>query len=321
MFAFPRAIVVKGFEHELFVPYTKLFSSKDKGLVVQALAKSISPTHVTLDRSVTDIAPSMTNEIPYDYLIYAAGASHPEPTSLCDLDTKEEGVSKLRYYQDLIEKSTKVLVCGGGAAGLETASEIKEHYPDKEVTLVHSRERYMLTYNYGLHKKAYKIVKDYGVKQILGERVIIPKGGFEHDGLMCTGLTPNSSVLSTLSPSSIDPTTSYVLVHPTLQIHDTAFPNVFAGGDVTSTTDIKTAHSAWYHGFTCIENIVRLIKGDKDLKSRPKSLPQIFLYLGCSLGMDVHVGNVVGEEALFENVGAERAWVWLQTPIAEAKKV
>ncbi|KAI8847128.1 hypothetical protein BC829DRAFT_397259, partial [Chytridium lagenaria] len=171
MFAFPRAIVLKGFEHELFVPYTNLFDSKDQGLFFQALATSISPTHITLDH-------------PYDYLIYAAGASHPEPTSLCDANTKTEGIDRLKYYQDTIAKATSVLVCGGGAAGLETASEIKEHYPDKEVTLVHSRERYMMPFNYGLHQKSYDILEKLGVNQVLGERVVVPEGGFVHDGVM-----------------------------------------------------------------------------------------------------------------------------------------
>ncbi|KAJ3212446.1 hypothetical protein HDU67_003840 [Dinochytrium kinnereticum] len=368
MFAFPRAIVMSGFEHELFVPYDNLFSSKDKGLVITALATSISPTHVTLDRSVDasdllgDVDGGKTNQVPYEYLIYAAGASHPEPTSLSETNGREEAIGRLKFYQDKIRAATKVLVCGGGAAGIETACEIKETYPEKEVTLVHSRERYMLTYRHQLHQRAFEILKGYGVKQVLGERVVIPEGGFKHDGemivvkttagreiecdlqLMCTGLTPNSTLLSTISPTSIDPKTHQVLVKPTMQLQDPNHPNIFAGGDVTQTNDVKTAHSAWNHGWTCMGNIVALIKhrervggrpavvvgeGEVRLEERPRSVPQILLYLGLHqgagqsalFGWTFTVGTWWVKRFFTRNVGAERAWVWLGTPIAEAGKV
>ncbi|KAJ3104858.1 hypothetical protein HDU96_008783 [Phlyctochytrium bullatum] len=352
MFAFPRAIVMTGFEHELFVPYKNLFASKSKGLVVNALATEISSTHVTLDRSVdaTDLLgyEGETNQIPYDYLIYAAGASHPEPTSLSEIDGKAEAISRLRWYQDKIRTATKILVCGGGAAGIETACEIKETYPDKEVILVHSRERYMHLYRPALHQKAYDILKGYGVTQILGERVKIPEGGFDHSGkmitvsttsgreiecdlqLLCTGLTPNSQVLETLSPKSVN-TQKYVSVKPTMQIADERYPNVFAAGDVTDTEDVKTAHSAWFHGWTSMNNIVNLIKhqgaSTPKLESRPRNVPQIILYLGLHqgaaqmalFGWTFTLGTWWIQRFFTKNVGAERAWVWLNTPIAEAE--
>ncbi|KAI8847127.1 hypothetical protein BC829DRAFT_397257 [Chytridium lagenaria] len=116
---------------------------------------------------------------------------------------------------------------------------------------------------------------------------------------MCTGLTPNSSVLATLSPASVDPKTSYVLVQPTLQIQDAAYPNIFAGGDVTSTDD----------------NIVRLIKGDEKLKSRPHHVPTILLYLGLKNGATQ--GNI----GKWTFTLGTMAWRWLRTPISEAAKV
>ncbi|KAF9996440.1 hypothetical protein BGZ65_007969, partial [Modicella reniformis] len=173
MFAFPRATVISGWENELFIPYTKVFDSPEKGQVIQALATNVTKTHVELDRSIEGFGTS----IEYEYLIYATGARHPEPGNLNDHDTKLSAVQRLKDMQDKIQKSSKVLLIGGGAVGLELAVEIREHFPEKEVTLVHSRDRYMLSYKYGLHEKAVEVLTKFGVHQIMSDRVIVPENG------------------------------------------------------------------------------------------------------------------------------------------------
>ena len=67
--------------------------------------------------------------------------------------------------------------------GIELAAEIKEHYPHKNVTIVHSRERYLGSYKIGMHDSCYKLLEKLGVVQILGDRVEIPEGGFLRDGV------------------------------------------------------------------------------------------------------------------------------------------
>ncbi|KAG0222331.1 hypothetical protein BGW42_006680, partial [Actinomortierella wolfii] len=170
MFAFPRATVISGWENELFIPYTKMFDSPEQGVVVHAKALSLTKTHVQLDREV----PGFGNQIEYEYLIYATGARHPEPGNLNDCDTKEGAIARLKEYQEKIKKSTKVLIVGGGAVGMELATEIREHFPEKEVTL-----------------KCAKAMDKFGVKQILGDRVIIPEGGFKDDFKMIKVKTKN----------------------------------------------------------------------------------------------------------------------------------
>lgn len=61
---------------------------------------------------------------------------------------------------------------------LELAAEIKEHYPEKEVTLLHSRHRYLPRYKVSMDVMIYNILKKSGVKQVMGDRVILPPGGF-----------------------------------------------------------------------------------------------------------------------------------------------
>jgi hypothetical protein len=61
---------------------------------------------------------------------------------------------------------------------IELAAEIKEHYPEKPVTLLHSRNRYLPRYKVSMDIMIYNILKKTGVKQVLGDRVILPPGGF-----------------------------------------------------------------------------------------------------------------------------------------------
>lgn len=188
MFAFPRACVIQGWENELFVPYTKAFEdAPNKGQVIQALATNITKTHVELDRVVEGFG----NKVEYEYLIYGTGARHPEPANLNDHDTKESALKRLKENQEKIKKATKVLLIGGGAVGLELAVEIREHFPEKEVTLVHSREQYMLSYKYSMHKEIVKILNKFEVRQITGDRAIIPEGGFVDDFKMIKVATKN----------------------------------------------------------------------------------------------------------------------------------
>ncbi|KAF9896481.1 hypothetical protein BX616_007376, partial [Lobosporangium transversale] len=187
MFAFPRACVISGWENELFVPYTKFFESPEQGQVIQAVATGISKTHVELDRAIEGFG---TN-IEYDYLIYATGARHPEPGNLNDHDTKKGAIQRIKDMQAKIQKATKILLIGGGAVGLELAVEIREHYPEKEVTLVHSRDRYMPSYKLKMHEKTVEILDQFGVTRIMSDRAIIPEGGFKDDFQMIKVVTKN----------------------------------------------------------------------------------------------------------------------------------
>lgn len=56
---------------------------------------------------------------------------------------------------------------------------------------------------------------------------------------MCTGMTPQSDLLSKLSPESINPKNRLVKTKPSLQIVDDAFPNIFSAGDVADLEDVK----------------------------------------------------------------------------------
>lgn len=344
MFAFPRACVIQGWENELFVPYTKAFAdAPDKGQVIQALATNITKTHVELDRAVEGFG----NKVEYEYLIYGTGARHPEPANLNDHDTKESALKRLKENQEKIKKATKVLLIGGGAVGLELAVEIREHFPEKEVILVHSREQYMLSYKYSMHQEIVKLLTKFGVRQITGDRAIIPEGGFVDDfkmikvttkngqevecdlQILCTGMTPQSDLLAKLSPSSINPTNRLVKTKPTLQITDDEFPNIYTAGDVADLEDIKTGGAAWGQADLCMRNICKMIANPKiqakDLGTHTPMAPQIMLYFGLAKGIAqlkifrlfVITADFILKRFFSYNIMASRAWTWLGTPLSK----
>ncbi|KAF8982592.1 Apoptosis-inducing factor 2 [Entomortierella lignicola] len=344
MFAFPRACVISGWENELFVPYTKVFASPEKGEVIQALATNITKTHVELDRTVEGFGTS----VEYEYLIYATGARHPEPGNFNDHDTKAEAIQRIKETQEKIQKATKILLIGGGAVGLELAAEIREHYPEKEVTLVHSRERYMPLYKSGMHDKTFGILKEFGVRQILGDRANIPEGGFVDDfkmikvttkggkeiecdlQILCTGMTPQSDLLAKLSPSSINPSNRLVKTKPTLQIDDDNFPNIYTAGDVADLVDVKTGGAAWMESALCMRNICKMINKPgiqpKELETHTPIEPQIMLYLGVAQGIAqfkffgiflLTSWSFLVKRFFSYNIGASRAWDWLGTPLSK----
>ncbi|KAF9150940.1 hypothetical protein BG015_007244 [Linnemannia schmuckeri] len=343
MFAFPRACVIEGWENELFVPYTNLYDSPEKGQVIQALATNITKTHVEIDRPIEGFGTS----IEYEYLIYATGARHPEPGNLNDHDTKTGAVQRLKEVQAKIRKATKILLIGGGAVGLELAAEIREHFPEKEVTLVHSRDRYMPSYKTSMHAKTVAILAEFGVREIRGDRVIVPEGGFKDDfkmikvatrdgkeiesdlQIMCTGMTPQSDLLSKLSPQSINPKNRLVKTKPSLQIVDDAFPNIFTAGDVADLEDIKTGGAAWRQGITCMKNIINMISNPEtpsaSLTQHSPMPPQIMLYYGVARGlaqlkiffMFCTSWNFILKRFFSYNIHASRSWSWLGTPLSK----
>lgn len=62
------------------------------------------------------------------------------------------------------------------------STDIKELYPSKDVTLVHSRTQIMNNFHKDLHNAIEKRAKTLGINLVLGHRVVIPQEGFPNDG-------------------------------------------------------------------------------------------------------------------------------------------
>jgi NADH dehydrogenase FAD-containing subunit len=160
---FPRVSVVENHEHKAFVPYGPGLAGLPEGslLFKRGVANSMDEKSVTLQDGAT---------IEYKFLAIATGSTGAEPWG-SDLEDKREGIDAFQKMQNKIRAAKNLLVVGGGAVGVELAADVKDMYPEKTVTLVHSREKLLNSFGPKLHEYAMAELLESGVDVYLGERV------------------------------------------------------------------------------------------------------------------------------------------------------
>jgi apoptosis-inducing factor 2 len=213
--------------------------------------------------------------VPYNFLVYALGAKLPGFLSAVVDSDKGSSTNWMKSLQAKIVKSQNVVVVGGGALGIQFASDIKEHFPSKNVKLIHSRDRFLPLYDPQMHDLIYQKLSSLGVEMYFSDRVtsslavtegphtVTTRSGLEFKcdlQLNCTGLQYNSSLMSSLSPQSLNLKNNCLHVLPTMQLADSRHPNIFVIGDVADTTALKNAVSGWFQGEVVARNITRLVR-------------------------------------------------------------
>ena len=198
-------------------------------------------------------------------------------------DDKASSVDYLKKHQDDILRSQSILIVGGGAVGVQMATDLKEHYPEKEVTVVHSRSLLMPQFHEKFHELIKKRFDELGIRLITSSRVAVPPQGFPRTGspfdvqitngdkvsadfvILTTGQKPNNSVVADLSPSApdsiINPDNGFIRVRPTMQFHDSKYPNLFAVGDIADTGARKAARPGVAQAAVVAKNVQAMIEG------------------------------------------------------------
>lgn len=113
--------------------------------------------------------------------VIATGCKLTEPSTLPG-STKLDGVEYLKRHAQKVRDSKKVVLIGAGAVGVQMATDIKELYPEKSVTLIHSRAQLMNRFHSKLHDLVEERAHELGVDLVLGSRVKLPEGGYPTDG-------------------------------------------------------------------------------------------------------------------------------------------
>ncbi|KAL3492118.1 hypothetical protein BJX62DRAFT_203575 [Aspergillus germanicus] len=232
VFAFPRFSVVAGLEERAFIPYTALEAGAPNGSL-----RRVQGTVSWVNRDEQKVILDSGEEFPFSYLAIATGSTQPLPVQV-ESTERTDACDELRAVQTHIKTSQKIAILGGGAVGVELASDIKDFYPDKGVTLVHSRASLLNRFGPKLQEYALRALRDeLGVRVLLGERPLRPtaygKGSLARDATLvfrdgkeeifdlvigCTGQRPNSHILAMSYPDSICEKSSRILVSPTLQM-------------------------------------------------------------------------------------------------------
>lgn len=341
-FVFPRYSVVKGHEPKAFIPYDEILCSGRNGVPDGIFERRCGVVSEVARNSVKLASGEV---IDFDFLAIATGTSSPRPSKLVSQD-KHGACDELRSLQDQVGNAESIAIVGGGAVGVELATDIKGWYPEKDVTLVHSRNRLLHSYGPRLHDRAMKEMEELGIKVRLGQRpqvqfgdnektgdnatLAFPTGQVETFGLVipCTGQTPSTQFLTNKMSECLSDKSGRILVAPSLQIRspEGTISNIFALGDVAESGGPKMARAAEFQSQIVASNVVSLIKSRPGLSSyQPvKQLEgAIKLTLGKS-AVALYSEDDSGDDALISvNVGHEdgdikRGWMILGAKYDEA---
>ncbi|KAI3390550.1 hypothetical protein diail_9211 [Diaporthe ilicicola] len=278
-FVFPRYSVVSGHEAKAFIPYNEILYSGRKG-VPKGIFERQCGTVVEVTSDSVKLAAG--EEIPFEFLAIATGTSSPWPSKLQSAD-KLGACEELRDIQEQIREAGSIAVVGGGAVGIELVTDIKGWYPEKEVTLVHSRDKLLHAYGLRLHERTMQEMKKLGIKVKLGQRPQVVPEGDEKTGknatlvfpsgevakfslvIPCTGQTPITGFMTNTFSECISKETGRILVTPALQIQspEEIVDNIFALGDVAESGGPKMARAAQAQSLIVASNIVSLIQSAK----------------------------------------------------------
>ncbi|KAF9787765.1 hypothetical protein BJ322DRAFT_1045036 [Thelephora terrestris] len=266
LYALPRLAILRGHEHKPFIPYTKLF--KPKACPGRAPATDLPESvkgHDFIHANVTSVEAHRINftrlstrpcdldapsYVDFDYLVYALGSHLPAPINIWSpsrsvgpgtpngsqdsllLDehdgTKTKSRQWLRTAHSRIKAATSILVVGGGALGVQFATDIADVYPNKAVTLVHSRDQLLPGFDKWMHDTITNRLREMNVRLLLNTRIDLSSfeipasspyacGTPTSEGTCTPDLSPtlSSSDLSE-SPCPTPPPASPHLLSPTL---------------------------------------------------------------------------------------------------------
>ncbi|KXT02637.1 hypothetical protein AC578_1162 [Pseudocercospora eumusae] len=346
IFTFPRFAILPGHEQKAFVPYTGVFQGSSRHKVIAARANQVHPNHVEIDDTWEG-----SNKVPFDYLVLATGTRLAAP-SMMPYDDDYSSIQYLQSYQDQLRRSQNVTIVGGGAVGVQMALDLKELYPEKDVTVVHSRDRLMQVFHPKLHQILREAFEDKGIRLITNSRAKLPTRGFRNDGqpfqvellngdridsdfvILATGQKPNNQLvdsLPTAHPSGlVNNTNGFLGVKKTLQLHDDAYHNIFAVGDIADTGLHKAARPGAAQAKVVAKNLLALIQHQKAEAEYEYSPRAIHLSLGLKRNLVFRNPNemegqteptVIEKFDGREDMGVEGMWERLNVPIRKVQEV
>ncbi|KAJ7687843.1 hypothetical protein B0H17DRAFT_1069429 [Mycena rosella] len=245
VYILPRLAVLPGHEHKAFVPCDNIFNlpagqtDPKKHILLHAQVLFLSAHAVTLSRAFPEH--DIDTVLSFDFAVYALGSHLPPPLDLWGEQdakaapyggTKPEGIAWLKRAQEDIAAARSVLVVGGGALGIQFATDIAAIHPTTSVTLLHSRTRLLPRFDERMHSEILQALESAGITVVLDERLApaIPteKHGVHHTTtgrkieadllLRCTGQVPNTALLRALDVRVVEDGSGQARVLRTMQL-------------------------------------------------------------------------------------------------------
>ncbi|WP_418955418.1 NAD(P)/FAD-dependent oxidoreductase [Streptomyces tritici] len=283
-----RALARPDWAGNAFFPFDTLLA---RGEVIRERAVSADPRGVTL---------ASGRRVDADYLVLATGSSYAYPAKP-EADSTAEALDALRLSHKELDASARVLILGAGPVGLELAGEIREVWPDKEITVVDPAPRLLPGFRPELREDLHRQLDELGIRLRLGSAPIAPpatppgrSGTFTlttGDGSELTadiwfrahGVSVNSGFLADGGLTGLT-ARGQVPVTETLQVR--GHEHVYAVGDLTDLDEAKMAGYAMQHAEVVARNIAAQLRGERPTAVyRPAAEPMILLPLGTRGGV------------------------------------
>jgi len=241
----------------------------NRAVVVKGNVKEVNKKYAVVSK----------NKFPYDYLVICSGSEYNLPMKDKSTVTAARAQVLIKYASKL-KKSKSVLIIGGGLVGVELAAEIIGKYPDKKITIIHSKDALIERNPKKARDYAYKFLKNRNVDIKFSEIFLgtARNGVYKTDKgskiksdlvFLCTGIKPNYRCMGKNLSYCLNERKA-VIVNEYLQVK--GFQNVFAAGDITNVREEKTAQNAEKQAEVVIKNIINIEKGKALEKylSRPR---------------------------------------------------
>ncbi|KUI58345.1 hypothetical protein VP1G_05685 [Cytospora mali] len=305
----PLALANETYAAKAWVKYDDIPALKSPKIsqIIQGTAKKVDPA--SRRATVLETATQTERQLTYDYLVVGTGLRRVWPVVPQSLTKKEYLVEAGAQISSVQNASAGVVVVGGGAVGIEMATELKIMRPETKVTLVHSRDKLLSSEDLPdeCKDRAVELVREGGVELLLGSRLEGTAEVKRGDGRTVTevsftdGKKMDASVVI-MAVSKPVPSTEFlprealdeenlIKARPSMQF-PVGVPNAdchFAAGDAIKWSGIKRCGGAMHMGYFVAHNIHEMI-----LKKMHGVTPK-FLELGEVPPM---IGLAVGNKAI-----------------------
>ncbi|KAI9570266.1 hypothetical protein HD554DRAFT_396054 [Boletus coccyginus] len=257
-------------EQTALVPLDRLFKN-GMGETRVGIVNSIEPED---PQSGGHLLLESGERIPYDILVIASGSKWKGPT---DFPLHEsEVLPHVHTWRNKFANAKHVVIVGGGALGIELAGELKDEYPDKQVSIVQGdRQLLNSTYPSSLRQGLATRLLARGVKLVFNEYVdslpeegtvgLVTRKGTEIPDadlvISARGSSPNTAFVASLGSSTLS-ASGFIKVKPTLQLID--YPRIFAAGDVIEWSEQKQAAKVASHAGVVVRNVLNMLADKSD---------------------------------------------------------
>jgi NADH dehydrogenase FAD-containing subunit len=249
-------------EDTVLIPYDSLLVNGN-GTIKVGRVTAIEPGK----ESSGSVVLSTGERIHYDILVLAPGAEWQGP--LAFPDDRAAVLEHIKSWRRKIENADGIILAGGGAVGCEYAGEIKDAFPRKKVTIVHSDSQLVnSTYPNKYRKQVEKGLTSRGVNIVFNDYVdnfeTIPattrsQRQLEGDLIVPTfGSRPGTGFVKSLGSGVLN-ARGQIKVTSTFQLE--SHTNIYAIGDVIDWSEQKQAAKVPKHAQIAAANILSQLDG------------------------------------------------------------